>query len=189
MQRRALILFTLLFATLTVFAQGNVRNDSIRRSLRERNKSAKSRKEVVTDTLPTRYPVAKTSPNTLDDMKELAADLKTPTNIVTDTLYNENDSTYQVSTRVGNTILGTPILLTPQEYAKWQERATMSSFFKRKNLLNVICLLGKLGVCATALADSYIAHICKEGMVNTEKLTVTASASDDSAKNVSSAFI
>ena len=133
MQRRALILFTLLFATLTVFAQGNVRSDSIRRSLRERNKSAKSRKEVVTDTLPTRFPVAKTSPNTLDDMKGHAADLKTPTNIVTDTLYNENDSTYQLSTRVGNTILGTPILLTPQEYAKWQERATMSSFFKRKN--------------------------------------------------------
>ena len=128
MSKRTLILFTLFFATMTIVAQDNVRK-SIRRSNR-----ANANKEVTVDTIQARYPVAETTPNTLDDMQQRPLDLKTPKNIITDTLYNERDNTYEINTHVGdNTMLGAPILLTPEEYAKWQERGSMNSYFRKKN--------------------------------------------------------
>ena len=133
MGKRASILVTLLFATMTIFAQGNVRNDSIRKAIRERNR-AKTEKEAVKDSITARFPVAETTPNTIDDIQQRPLDLRSPANIVTDTVYNENDGTYLLSTRLGtNTTLGAPILLTPEEYAKWQERSAMNLFFRKKN--------------------------------------------------------
>ena len=133
MSKRTFILFSLLFATMTILAQGSVRNDSIRKSIRERNR-VKANKEVTPDTVPALYPIAETTPTGLGDIKQRPLDLRTPANIATDTLYNEKDGTYELSTRLGeSTVLGAPILLTPEEYAKWQERASMNSFFRKKN--------------------------------------------------------
>ena len=111
MSKRTFILFTLLFATMTILAQGSVRNDSIRKSVRERNR-VKANKEVTPDTVPALYPVAETTPTGLGDIKQRPLDLRTPANIATDTLYNEKDGTYELSTRLGeSTVLGAPILL------------------------------------------------------------------------------
>ena len=133
MGKRTFILVTLLFSTMTIFAQGGVRNDSIRKAIRERNR-VKAEKEATTDSVTARFPVAETTPGTIGDIQQRPLDLKSPANIVTDTVYNENDGTYLLSTRLGtNTTLGAPILLTPEEYAKWQERSAMNLFFRKKN--------------------------------------------------------
>ena len=133
MGKRTFIIITLLFATMTIFAQGGVRNDSIRKAIRERNR-VKAEKEATTDSVTARFPVAETTPGTIGDIQQRPLDLKSPANIVTDTVYNENDGTYLLSTRLGtNTTLGAPILLTPEEYAKWQERSAMNLFFRKKN--------------------------------------------------------
>ena len=133
MGKRAFILFTLFFATMTILAQGVVRNDSIRKSIRERNRT-KSNKEVSQDSVSARYPIAETIPGSIDDIRQHPLNLKQPGNIVTDTIYNEEESTYLLSTRLGeNTKLSAPILLTPEEYAKWQERSSMNNFFRKKN--------------------------------------------------------
>ena len=133
MSKRTFILLTLLFATMTIFAQGGVRNDSIRKSIRERNR-VKANIEVTQDTVEARYPIAETTPQSLDDMQQRPLNLKNPTNIVTDTVYNDKDGTYLLSTRLGEgSLLTAPILLTPEEYAKWQERTSMSRFFRKKN--------------------------------------------------------
>ncbi len=130
MRRRILTLLTALAATICIFAQGNVRSDSIRRSIRERNRARLSAKR---DTVPARYPISETAPMTLDDMKRNPLDLKNPENIKTDTVYNEKDSSYTFTTILGeNTMLGAPILLTPEEYAKWKEKQQMQSFFRKK---------------------------------------------------------
>ena len=128
MSKRALILFTLIFAAMTITAQ-----DSIRKSLRGRNKG-NTGTTTVQDSVSARFPVSETTPATIDDLQQHPLDLKQPANIVTDTLYNEKEGTYQFSTRLGeSTLLTAPILLTPEEYAKWQERSKMYSFFRKKN--------------------------------------------------------
>ena len=128
MGKRALILFTLIFAAMTITAQ-----DSVRKSLRGRNK-ANTGTVAPKDSAAARFPVSETTPATIDDLQQRPLDLKQPANIVTDTLYNEEDGTYQFCTRLGEgTLLTAPILLTPEEYAKWQERSNMYSFFRKKN--------------------------------------------------------
>ena len=131
MSKRTFIFFTLIFAAMTIFAQGGVRNDSIRKTARNRNKASK---EAVQDTVATRFPVSQTIPNTIDDLQQRPLDLKTPANITTDTIYDEKEGKYLLSTRLGErTMLTAPILLTPEEYAKWQERSAMNRFFREKN--------------------------------------------------------
>ena len=126
MSKRTSIFLTLIFAAMTMFAQGDVRNDSIRKSIRGRSKATK-------DSISARFPIAEITPTTIDDIQQRPLDLKKPSNIVTDTIYNEKDSTYQLNTRLGETMLSAPILLTPEEYAKWQERGAMNRFFRKKN--------------------------------------------------------
>ena len=126
MGKRALILFTFIFAAMTIAAQ-----DSVRKSLRERNR-AKTGKETVQDTVSVRFPISETTPATIDALQQRPLDLNPPTNIVTDTLYNEEEGTYRFSTRLGeNTLLTAPILLTPEEYAEWQEKNAMYRFFRK----------------------------------------------------------
>ena len=133
MGKRTLLLFTLILATMTILAQGGVRSDSIRKSLRERNR-AKAENSAAQDTVQARFPVAETTPNSLGDIQQRPLDLKAPENIVTDTVYNEDDGTFLLSTRLGKgSMLTAPILLTPEEYAKWKERNAMGSFFRKKN--------------------------------------------------------
>lgn len=132
MGKRTLTLFVLLLATISILAQGGVRNDSIRKSLRARKKGAET--AVLDTTVQARFPVAETTPTDIDDIQQRPLDLKAPDNIVTDTVYNEKDGTYLLSTRLGKgSMLTAPILLTPEEYAKWKERSAMSSFFRKKN--------------------------------------------------------
>jgi len=132
MTRRLLTLLILLGTMVSAIAQGNVRSDSIRRAARERNRARMTAGEAP-DTLQARFPVAETSPSTVGDLHTRPLDLNTPANITTDTLYNEKDSTYSFSTRLGSgTLLSTPILLSPEEYSKWQERQSMQLFFRNK---------------------------------------------------------
>ena len=133
MGKRTFIFFILILAAMTISAQENVRNDSIRKSIRGRNR-AKASTESIQDTIEARFPVSETTPADIDDLQQRPLDLKQPTNIVTDTVYNEKEGTYRLNTRLGeNTLLTAPILLTPEEYAKWQERSTMNRFFRKKN--------------------------------------------------------
>ena len=133
MGKRTFIFFILILAAMTISAQGNVRNDSIRKSIRGRNR-ANASIENMQDTVEARFPVSETTPAGIDDLQQRPLDLKQPTNIVTDTVYNEKEGTFRLNTRLGeSTLLTAPILLSPEEYAKWQERSTMNRFFRKKN--------------------------------------------------------
>ena len=126
-KRTLTLLFFILFASITVFAQES--RDSVRHSIRKRHKA----KLTTQDTVAARFPVADATPQGIEDLKQLPLDLKNPDNIVTDTIYNAEDSVYTITTRLGNSVIGTPILLSPEEYAKWQAKNSMRSFFKNKN--------------------------------------------------------
>lgn len=132
MLRRTLTLLLFLSASIIIFAQGNVRPDNVRKSARERKNTAQAK--AANDTVQARYPISKTAPDNIKDLERHALDLKTPDNIVTDTTYNEKDSTYTITTRLGKgTILGTPLLLGSDEYSLWHEKKQMQGFFRKKN--------------------------------------------------------
>ena len=133
MTRRILTLLTTLCIALTVCAQGSLRSDSLRQAARTRNRARLADTESQ-DTVHARFRLSETSPNTLNDLQHLPLDLNTPENIKTDTLYNEKDSTYSISTTLGNTMLTTPILLSSGEFGKWWERGTMHSFWRKKGI-------------------------------------------------------
>ena len=134
MKRHAFILLmAALFASTWVFAQSNSRVDSLRQAIRNRNK-ARLEKTYGSDTVKARYPISDISPATVDDMEHHSLDLRTPQNIVTDTIYNDKDSTYSLVTRLGKrSMLGAPILLTPEEFSKWEHRGSMQRYFRQKN--------------------------------------------------------
>ena len=104
MGKRAYIFFILILAAMTISAQGNVRNDSIRKSIRGRNR-ANASIENVQDTVEARFPVSETTPADIDDLQQRPLDLKQPTNIVTDTVYNEKEGTFRLGTRLGESTL------------------------------------------------------------------------------------
>ena len=129
MQRRTLTLILFLFASMAMLAQGNVRADSIRQARR----TARQQAREARDTIPARYPVAKTVPENVNDLEHHAMDLRNPDNIVSDTIYNDKDTTYTIATRLGeSTILGTPLLLNRSEYSLWHEKKQMQSYFRKK---------------------------------------------------------
>ena len=86
------------------------------------------------DTLKARYPVSQIVPSTIGDMKKRPIDLRTPENIVADTVYNDKDSTYTITTNLGKSnLLDTPIMLTQSEYSQWHLSRSMSEYFRQKN--------------------------------------------------------
>lgn len=127
------LLLFILFAGIEIFAQRNARIDSMRQAIRNRNKA---RLELTNgkDSIKPRYPISEIEPTTIDDIKHNTLDLHNPSNIVTDTVYNDKDSTYSFITRFGKrNLLGAPILLSPEEFMKWERGKSMQSYFRKKN--------------------------------------------------------
>ena len=117
--RASFITLFILFATIPVIFAQNAARTTVGNSSK--------------DSLQTLFPVSKTIPDNTDYRQRYSFDLRTPSNIVTDTLYNTKDSTYSLSTRLGETTLGTPIRLSADEYSAWKFRQSIQSYFREKN--------------------------------------------------------
>jgi cell surface protein SprA len=86
------------------------------------------------DTIPPRYPVAKTKPEEYDDLKKnYPADLRDPENLKTEVEYDLKSATYIIRTKIGDMELGTPLTLTPEEYQDYSLQQSIHSFFRKKN--------------------------------------------------------
>ena len=80
-----------------------------------------------------RFEVSKTTPDNEDDLKKKSADLKTPENLKTETTYDERTHTYLIGTKIGDSYLSVPLLMTPEEYQQWSMRRSLDAFFRAKN--------------------------------------------------------
>lgn len=86
------------------------------------------------DTIPARYPVAKTSPQEYQDIvKQSPADLQNPENVKTTIDYDLKTGTYIVRTKLGEMELGVPMTLTPEEYQDYSMQKSLRSYFRQKN--------------------------------------------------------
>jgi len=65
---------------------------------------------------------------------EYGMDLKDPENLKYDeATYDEKAGMYKVGTKLGDSYLSSPTLMTPQEYLKWTERKSMDAYFRERN--------------------------------------------------------
>ena len=62
-----------------------------------------------------------------------ALDLVTPSNIKTEAELDSETGNYIIRTKIGEKEIGTPFILTPQEYNNWQLRKSMQTYLHKKN--------------------------------------------------------
>ena len=131
MIQRALLLLFIICAAVQITSAQDVERTNNRRQI-QTTRSARQKKN---DTIPARYPVSQTIPEQAADLNKKPLDLRTPTNIVTDTIYSHDDSTYTFKTRMGEagTIMGTPIMMKQSEYSRWHLSQSMMRYFREKN--------------------------------------------------------
>ncbi len=80
-----------------------------------------------------RWKIQRTVPVTQDDLDTYPADLTLPDNINQDVVYNDSLDRYYIGSKMGESYLSTPIVMTPMEYRKWSEKKEFDRFFRQKN--------------------------------------------------------
>ncbi|MDR1356103.1 MAG: cell surface protein SprA [Tannerellaceae bacterium] len=86
------------------------------------------------DTVPPRYPVAKTMPEDYQDLlMKPPADLRSPDNVKTSIEYDLRSGAYIIKTQIGDSEIGTPLRLTPEEYRNYEMEQSMRSYFRQRN--------------------------------------------------------
>ena len=88
------------------------------------------------DSLKARYRIQKTVPVLVHDLDSSVVDLKTPPNIRQTVEYNDSLNVYYIGSKLGDSYLNAPILMTPEEYRKWVEKRALNDFFHKKNAEN-----------------------------------------------------
>ena len=91
----------------------------------------KDRKQQQTEK--SRWKIKKTAPVIVADLDSSALDLKTPDNIRQQVEYDDSLNLYYVGSKIGDSYLNAPVLMTPEEYMKWSERRSRELFFRSKN--------------------------------------------------------
>ena len=93
--------------------------------------------EAQQDSLRARWRIQKTAPMEVADLDSSALDLKRPENIRVAVEYDDSANVYYVGSKIGDSYLNAPLLMTPQEYAKWTEQRALRDFFRKKDAENV----------------------------------------------------
>lgn len=81
------------------------------------------------------FPVQQTVPASYEALMEdqFAADLSTPSNIRTVAEYDPTTGFYVVRTRLGDSEITTPFLLTEKQYNDWQLRQSLQEYYQERN--------------------------------------------------------
>ena len=96
----------------------------------------KSRKAAALDTVNVEFNVHPTIPRSYEDIHtpaEYSLDLKSPSNITTETEYDPETGCYVVHTRVGDNDIVTPFILSAAEYNNLAMRQSMFEYYRKKN--------------------------------------------------------
>ena len=82
------------------------------------------------------FPVQQTVPANYERLMEdqFAADLSTPSNIVTVPEYDPATGMYVIRTTVGDNEITTPFILNEQQYNNWQFRKMMQEYYQERNM-------------------------------------------------------
>ncbi len=89
----------------------------------------------VSDSIMMPFPVQQTVPADYERMMEdqFAADLATPSNIVTIPEYDPETGYYIIRTKVGDTEIATPFVLSEKQFNDWQFRRQLQEYYQERN--------------------------------------------------------
>ena len=87
---------------------------------------------------PTRslWRIQRTAPVETADLDSSALDLRRPENIKQTVVYDDSLNVYYIGSKIGDSYLNAPILMTPEEYRKWVEKKALYEFFHKKDAEN-----------------------------------------------------
>lgn len=89
--------------------------------------------EIPDSLLRARWKIQKTAPLDQGDLSRSPLDLSMPDNIKQEVVYDDSMNVYLVGSKIGDSYLNAPVMMTPEEYRKWSERKALGEFFKNKN--------------------------------------------------------
>ena len=98
---------------------------------------ASADEEIPDSLLHPRWKIQKTSPLLVADLDSSALDLRFPENIKQQVEYDDSTHTYLIGSKIGDSYLNTPVVMTPQEYMQWSEKRERENFFRKKDAENV----------------------------------------------------
>ena len=94
--------------------------------------------ETIPDSLlHPRWKIQKTAPIEVADLDSSALDLHLPVNIKQQVEYDDSLNVYKIGSKLGDSYLNAPVLMTPDEYRQWSERKEREAFFRKKDAENV----------------------------------------------------
>ena len=94
--------------------------------------------ETVPDSLVhSRWRIQPTAPLMVEDLDSSALDLKMPENVKQQAEYDDSLNVYYIGSKMGDSYINTPIMMSPMEYLKWSERREREQFFRMKDAENV----------------------------------------------------
>ena len=90
--------------------------------------------DVIPDSLlHPRWKIQRTLPVTISDLDQQPTDLQRPDNLKQEVEYNDTIDRYIIGSKIGDTYINAPVMMTPEEYRKWSERKAMQRYFRDKN--------------------------------------------------------
>ena len=93
--------------------------------------------EIPDSLLHPRWKIQKTAPIEVADLDSSAIDLHFPENIRQEVTYNDSTGMYVIGSKIGDSYLNAPVLMTPEEYQAWSEKRELREFFRKKDAANV----------------------------------------------------
>ena len=80
-----------------------------------------------------RWKIQKTAPVITADLDTSALDLRMPDNVRQQVEYNDSLNLYYIGSKLGDSYLNAPVVMTPAEYMRWSERRARQQFFRTKD--------------------------------------------------------
>ncbi len=84
-----------------------------------------------------RWRIQPISPVLTEDLDTSALDLRLPDNIRQQVEYVDSTGLYYIGSKIGDSYINAPIVMTPEEYMRWSERRARQQFFRQKDAENV----------------------------------------------------
>jgi cell surface protein SprA len=94
-------------------------------------------KDIPDSLLHARWRIQKTAPIEVADLDSSVLDLHLPDNIKQAVEYNDSLNLYFIGSKIGDSYLNAPVLMTPEEYRQWSEKRILREFFRKKEKENV----------------------------------------------------
>ena len=131
-------LIYILICLLSVVALATPQDDNTKKPApKAQPKLAADDAPIPDSLLHARWRISRTAPLSIADADTSALDLRMPDNIKQEAVYDDSLGVYFIGSKLGDSYLNAPILMTPEEYMKWSEKRSVQAFFRQKDAENV----------------------------------------------------